>query len=423
MSEVEVNSSKEENEDLFGASEDESFTKDEVETTNNEFENEKLNENDELKDRSSDQGLFSDEDGKQEGPEQTEPVKKILESEIPNFPSPATLDAKIFHARMPNFLSVEQSPFDSEKYAVEAEADETLLEHDVQWGQRVKHKVDNTIRWRLDEAGNQESNTQVVQWSDGSYSLRIGNDIYDAQSKMITQPTFLTTSHEAQHLLRVQTAFQRSFTFLPSAISTATTSKLPSMRMRGAQLSSRGVQEIITEKDPELLKREAEKFEEERNRARRRLEKRKYLNNYKNGMEEEEEDFTSFVGPRGVYPQRDESGEQDRMDRLKRIKQEGAGEYYNNEKNYEDEEDEEALDDFIEDEEEEEEEEEEEPVNQSKHSPSKRSVSPESETHESGSASPDKRPEALSEADNESGETDNAGQRRPRRRIIESDSE
>ncbi|WBW73011.1 RNA polymerase II associated Paf1 complex subunit Leo1 [Schizosaccharomyces osmophilus] len=420
MSEPEVNSSKEANEDLFGGSDDESFTKDEVETTNNESNNEILNENDELKDHQNDQELFFDEERNQESPKESKPVKKILESEIPNFPSPAPLDSKAFHARIPNFMSVEHAPFDSAKYAIEAEADETLLAHDVQWGQRVKHKVDNTIRWRFDESGNPESNTQVVQWSDGSYSLRIGNDIYDAQSKLITQPTFLTTSHEAQHLLRVQAALKRSFNFLPSAISTATTSKLPSMRMRGTPLSNRGVQEIVTEKDPELLKREAEKFEEERNRARRRLEKRKYLNNYKNGMEEEEEDFTSFVGPRGAYSQRDESAEQDRMERLKRIKQEGAGEYYNNEENYEDEEDEGALDDFIEDEEEEEDEE---PVNQSKHSPSKRSVSPESERNERESASPDKKHEASNEAGNESGEADNAGQRRPRRRIIESDSE
>lgn len=48
---------------------------------------------------------------------------------------------------------------------------------------RLKLKVENTIRWRdvLDDEGNtkKESNARIVRWSDGSYSLHLGSEIFD----------------------------------------------------------------------------------------------------------------------------------------------------------------------------------------------------------------------------------------------------
>ena len=48
---------------------------------------------------------------------------------------------------------------------------------------RLKLKVENTIRWRevLDEFGDKkrESNTRLVRWSDGSLSLHLGSEIFD----------------------------------------------------------------------------------------------------------------------------------------------------------------------------------------------------------------------------------------------------
>lgn len=44
-------------------------------------------------------------------------------------------------------------------------------------------KVENTIRWReiLDDEGNikKESNARFVKWSDGSFSLHLGGEIFD----------------------------------------------------------------------------------------------------------------------------------------------------------------------------------------------------------------------------------------------------
>lgn len=47
----------------------------------------------------------------------------------------------------------------------------------------MKLKVENTIRWRevTDDEGNvlKESNARLVKWSDGSFSLHLGSEIFD----------------------------------------------------------------------------------------------------------------------------------------------------------------------------------------------------------------------------------------------------
>ncbi|ERL88713.1 hypothetical protein D910_06095 [Dendroctonus ponderosae] len=82
--------------------------------------------------------------------------------------------------KLPNFLSVETRPFDPETYEDEIDEEETL---DEEGRARLKLKVENTIRWRdvLDNDGNtqKESNARFVRWSDGSYSLHLGSEIFD----------------------------------------------------------------------------------------------------------------------------------------------------------------------------------------------------------------------------------------------------
>lgn len=100
--------------------------------------------------------------------------------------------------KLPNFLSVETRPFDPETYEDEIDEEETLDEEGdggplkllllsfmliLAGRARLKLKVENTIRWRdvLDNDGNtqKESNARFVRWSDGSYSLHLGSEIFD----------------------------------------------------------------------------------------------------------------------------------------------------------------------------------------------------------------------------------------------------
>lgn len=82
--------------------------------------------------------------------------------------------------KLPNFLSVDTRPFDQETYEDEIDEEETL---DEEGRARLKLKVENTIRWREvpDDEGHilKESNARLVKWSDGSYSLHLGSEIFD----------------------------------------------------------------------------------------------------------------------------------------------------------------------------------------------------------------------------------------------------
>ena len=80
-----------------------------------------------------------------------------------------------------NFIS-DCRPFDPETYEDEIEDEDCL---DEEGRARLKLKVENTIRWKIgfNDEGRaiKESNARMVRWSDGSYSLHLGNEIFDVQ--------------------------------------------------------------------------------------------------------------------------------------------------------------------------------------------------------------------------------------------------
>lgn len=100
--------------------------------------------------------------------------------------------------KLPNFLSIETRPFDPALYEDEADEDHvqdeegharTKLKVLILWSHIILYlllpcqQVENTIRWRYchddEEEVQQESNTRLVRWSDGSMSLYLGNEIFD----------------------------------------------------------------------------------------------------------------------------------------------------------------------------------------------------------------------------------------------------
>ncbi|CAH8459725.1 unnamed protein product [Heterobilharzia americana] len=92
----------------------------------------------------------------------------------------ADLGKEVHLVKMPNFLSVETRPFDPNFYEDELDEDEIL---DEEGRTRLKLKVENTIRWRIEKTPDgemvHESNARIVRWSDGSLSLHLGDEIFD----------------------------------------------------------------------------------------------------------------------------------------------------------------------------------------------------------------------------------------------------
>ena len=101
--------------------------------------------------------------------EEEDPVQETrIDVEVPKIST--DLGQEVNFIKLPNFLSVDCRPYDPETYEDEIDDDDCL---DEEGRERLKLKVENTIRWRIgfDEEGRaiKESNARMVKWSDGSY--------------------------------------------------------------------------------------------------------------------------------------------------------------------------------------------------------------------------------------------------------------
>lgn len=119
----------------------------------------------------------------------------------------------IYLVKMPNFLSVETRPFDPAYYEGELDEDEVF---DEEGRTRLKLKVENTIRWRTakNEKGKTvyESNARMVKWSDGSFSLHLGDEIFDVHKMDVTSDYNHLFIREDRGL-QCQTVFRNKLTF------------------------------------------------------------------------------------------------------------------------------------------------------------------------------------------------------------------
>ncbi|XP_078283211.1 RNA polymerase-associated protein LEO1 [Rhinoraja longicauda] len=247
-------------------------------------------------------------------PEEEPIAETRIEVEIPKVNT--DLGNDLYFVKLPNFLSVEPRPFDSQYYEDEFEDEEML---DEEGRTRLKLKVENTIRWRIrkDEEGNdiRESNARIVKWSDGSMSLHLGNEVFDVYKAPL--------QGDHNHLfirqgtgLQGQAVFKTKLTFRPHSTDSATHRK---MTLSLADRCSK-TQKIrilpIAGRDPESQRSEMIKKEEERLRAsirresqqRRMREKQSqrglsssYLEPDRYDEEEEGEDTISLAAIKNKY--------------------------------------------------------------------------------------------------------------------------
>jgi len=175
------------------------------------------------------------------------------------------LGKDIHFVKLPNFLSVESRPFDSQTY--EDEMDEDMNNQQDEEGRtRLKLKVENTIRWRqgFDKEGNpvKESNARVVRWSDGSLSLHLGSEIFDVHKQPL-QSDFNHLFIRQGTGLQGQAVFKTKLSFRPHSTDSQTHKK---MTLSMADRSSKSNQiKVISQVgvDPEANRWERMKKEEQ----------------------------------------------------------------------------------------------------------------------------------------------------------------
>jgi len=223
----------------------------------------------------------SDSSDNEKQPEAPEPEATRVEVEIPKITT--DLGKKIHFVRFPNFLSVESRPFDAATYEDELEDDDTLL--DEEGRNRLKLKVENTIRWKKykDENGMdiEESNARMVRWSDGSMSLHLGSEIFDVHQ--------MALMNDHNHLfirqgtgLQGQAVFKSKLTFRPHSTKSNTHRKMTNrLAMRHSQSQQKVRVLSMPGQDPESRKEEMLRKEEEELKAHVRREALKRKNKEK----------------------------------------------------------------------------------------------------------------------------------------------
>lgn len=136
------------------------------------------------------------------------------------------LGNEIHFVKLPNFLSIDCRPFDPETYEDEIEDEDCL---DEEGRARLKLKVENTIRWKIgfDKEGKaiKESNARMVKWSDGSYSLHLGDEIFDVHKQPL-QGDFNHLFIRQGTGLQGQAVFRTKLSFRPHSTESFTHQKM-----------------------------------------------------------------------------------------------------------------------------------------------------------------------------------------------------
>lgn len=243
--------------------------------------------------------------------EEEDPVQETrIDVEVPKIST--DLGQEVNFIKLPNFLSVDCRPYDPETYEDEIDDDDCL---DEEGRERLKLKVENTIRWRIgfDEEGRaiKESNARMVKWSDGSYSMHLGNEVFDV-TKQPLQGDFNHLFIRQGTGLQGQAVFRTKMSFRPHSTDSFTHQKMTrSMADRSTKKS--GIK-IISQigSDPDANRYARVKKEEERLRMDLRREslvkrtkegasKRNLSTGYLEGGDSDDEGAVSLAAIKNKY--------------------------------------------------------------------------------------------------------------------------
>lgn len=180
----------------------------------------------------------------------------------------------IYYAKVPEFLTIDPVPFDPPSF--ETKVKERLANFSSKEDQLGDSLIDeNTIRWRYSRDEQQhvykESNAQIIEWSDGRLSLKLGDEYTDILVND-TENTFFAVSHDQQELMQCSEGGEitKSLMFIPTSTSSKMHQKLTKAVTRRNKRQATGPGIYIINKDPEVEKYELERQQQQRVRERRK---------------------------------------------------------------------------------------------------------------------------------------------------------
>ncbi|KAJ3413592.1 hypothetical protein HDV05_007817 [Chytridiales sp. JEL 0842] len=266
------------------------------EPDNNSETNEVQEAPDEVDDDENDDQDVMSEDGQGYRKETVEVKEIVRPLALPSLVKP---DENLYLAKLPTFLSADPKPFNRDGFAKDSGLDE------LEEGSNIEHlklQLENTIRWRYkdDKSQGKDSNARLIRWSDNTFSLQLGDEMFDVAVKSMHQDhQYLAALHEKESAMQIQTHFSNMMMFKPVGTNSLTHRKLT---MAIARKHKKDVRTKVYAKlhDPEQLKKEAEKLERESMKADKKLQatRRKTSSAYPRGDrgEDSEDEINDTAG-------------------------------------------------------------------------------------------------------------------------------
>lgn len=235
--------------------------------------------------------------------------------------------SKVHLLKLTNIVGVQTKPFESSTFEKEEDTytdDNGLV--------RVRLRDSNVIRWKYstDRGGAKSimSNARIVKWSDGTWQLLLGDEVFDvAQQDISRDNVYLYTEHS---LFQCQAQLTSRMVFRPSSLQSASHKRLKeAVSQRHSKVNK--IQNHATLLDPEKEKTEQEKEIELTNKNRESQARRQnrtmqsysaprvpFTRDYLENDDYDDDDEELAAGGRRLYDERAEADAARRLSVAKR---------------------------------------------------------------------------------------------------------
>lgn len=207
-----------------------------------------------------------DEEDEGPGPSRDEGEEMHIEAPLLNIPP----KEKLHLLKLTNIIGIQTKPFDPETFQKEEE-----VYIDERGHERVRIRDSNVIRWRWATGPKgepvKESNARFVKWSDGSMQLLLGDEVLDVKTQDISKDNMYL--YAVHGIIQGQSQLVSKMALVPASLNSKIHRRLREMvGKKHAKMTKISVHAAIH--DPEAMKAELEKKEQERIKERESIYRR-----------------------------------------------------------------------------------------------------------------------------------------------------
>lgn len=173
-----------------------------------------------------------------------------------------------------NIFDVNAKKFDENTF--QEEEDKTIVD---EFGRsRLKAKEGNVARWTRDERTNElKSNAKFVEWSDGSRTLHLGEEVFNVMESAVSSKQGLNQYVFARHqgLMEGKAKISKRMQFRPATTDSHTHKRLRDAIEKKHGARAKGTIRFVSNVDPEKEKDASDRLFEQRAREEAQLQRKR----------------------------------------------------------------------------------------------------------------------------------------------------